>query len=314
MKNMDVIVVGELNTDIILDQIGAFPEIGKEIVARQMAITLGSSSAIFASNLSSLGAKVAFIGKIGKDHFGEFILHTLQSKGVDTSNIRQSELLRTGTTLVLNYNEERAMVTYPGAMDDLCLNDIIPTQLARGKHLHFSSFFLQAGLRENIGNLFQLAKAYGLTTSFDPQWDPAEKWHMKMEEILPFVDVFLPNEKELMNITGASSLNTAIHSIKDISNIIVVKRGNKGSLSWYNGKLLHKEPFLNKTVVDAIGAGDSLNAGFIFKLIQDAPLEVCQEFGNLTGAISTTERGGTSAFTDHKKVMKVAKERFGYAE
>ncbi|MEO5998395.1 MAG: carbohydrate kinase family protein [Chitinophagaceae bacterium] len=314
MKNIDVIVVGELNTDIILDQIGAFPEMGKEIVARQMAITLGSSSAIFASNLSSLGAKVAFIGKIGKDHFGEFIIHTLQSKGVDTSSIRQSEVLRTGTTLVLNYNEERAMVTYPGAMDELSLNDIIPTQLACAKHLHFSSYYLQAGLRENIGKLFRLAKAYGLTTSFDPQWDPAEKWHMNMEDILPFVDVFLPNEKELLNITATHSIQEAIDSIKHISNIIVVKMGNEGSLSWYNGNLLHKEPFLNKTVVDAIGAGDSFNAGFIFKFIQDAALEVCQEFGNLAGAISTTERGGTSAFTDHKKVMKVAKERFGYAE
>jgi sugar/nucleoside kinase (ribokinase family) len=66
--------------------------------------------------------------------------------------------------------------------------------------------------------------------------------------------------------------------------------------------------------VDAIGAGDSFNAGFIFKFIQKASLEDSQEFGNLTGAISTTEQGGTNAFTDKKKVMKLAKERFGYAE
>jgi sugar/nucleoside kinase (ribokinase family) len=56
--------------------------------------------------------------------------------------------------------------------------------------------------------------------------------------------------------------------------------------------------FLNRSVVDAVGAGDSFNAGFIHKFIQKEPLEVCQEFGNLTGYISTTAAGGTAAFKD----------------
>ena len=67
MKKLDVVVVGELNVDLILDQIQGFPELGKEKIARVMTLTLGSSSAIFASNLSSLGARVGFIGKLGED-------------------------------------------------------------------------------------------------------------------------------------------------------------------------------------------------------------------------------------------------------
>ena len=314
MKTVDVLVVGELNTDIILNQIDSFPVIGKEIIANQMSVTLGSSSAIFASNLSSLGAKVSFIGKIGKDQFGDFVIDSLRAKGVDTSFIFQSNELRTGSTVVLNYKEDRAMITYPGAMEDLKLEDISVHDLQSAKHLHFSSYFLQSGIKRNVGKLFRLAKESGLTTSFDPQWDPAENWDMNMEEILPYVDVFLPNEKELLNLTSTDTIEAAIDSIKHLANILVVKMGNEGSLSWHQGKLLHKPPFLNKVVVDAIGAGDSFNAGFIFKFIQHAPLETCQEFGNLTGAISTTEQGGTNAFTDQKKVMKVAKERFGYAE
>jgi len=70
----DVIVAGELNVDLILNKIDGFPEMGKEKLADEMTLTLGSSSAIFASNLSSLGAKVAFLGKIGKDQFGELVL------------------------------------------------------------------------------------------------------------------------------------------------------------------------------------------------------------------------------------------------
>ncbi len=79
-KEFDVIEVGELNVDLILNQIESFPEMGKEKLAHAMTLTLGSSSAIFASNLSSLGAKVSFIGKIGEDSFGDLILDSLITK------------------------------------------------------------------------------------------------------------------------------------------------------------------------------------------------------------------------------------------
>jgi len=241
-------------------------------------------------------------------------LQSLQEKGVNTSMIIQSNEFKTGATLVLNYHEDRAMVTHTGAMDYLCLNDISDDQLTKAKHLHFSSYFLQAGLKKDIGRLFRQAKEFGLTTSFDPQWDPREEWEMDMKNILPYVDVFLPNEKELLCLTHTRTVKDAIDSIKDIANIVVVKMGNKGSLAWCKGKLIDKKPFLNDNVVDAIGAGDSFNAGFIFKFIQNVCIEGCQEFGNLTGAISTTAQGGTTAFTGKQKVMEIAKERFGYAE
>lgn len=313
MKDIDVIVVGELNVDLVLNQMNSFPEMGKEKLAQQMTLTLGSSSAIFASNLSSLGAKVSFIGKIGEDQFGELVLQSLQTKGVDTSFILQSPALNTGLTVVLNFDEDRAMVTHPGAMDELRLADISPEQLARARHLHFSSYFLQPGLKEEVTELFQQAKKLGLTTSFDTQWDPQEKWELDLAELLPYVDVFLPNEKELLKLTHTDTLAEALAALPENVNLVLVKMGSKGSVSWCRGKLLSMESFLNEEVVDAIGAGDSFNAGFIYKYIQGAPLEECQRFGNLTGAISTTESGGTTAFTDYNKIKKIAQEKFGYA-
>jgi sugar/nucleoside kinase (ribokinase family) len=314
MDNIDVLVVGELNVDLILNQIESFPEIGKEKIAGEMSITLGSSSAIFASNLSSLGAKVSFIGKIGKDQFGDVVLRSLKSKGVDTTSIQQSDTLNTGATIVLNFNEDRAMVTHPGAMENLSLKDIRTEEFSKAQHLHFSSYFLQPGIQKDILTLFKLAKDAGLTTSFDAQWDPGEKWDIDLRGLLPYVDVFLPNEKEIRLLTGKKIIEEAIDSIKDQANIIVVKMGNKGSMCWYKGQTLLKEPFLNKNVVDAIGAGDSFNAGFIYKFIQKASLETCQTFGNLTGAISTTQPGGTTAFTNYTGIMNIAKETFGYVE
>ena len=143
MKEFDVIVVGELNVDIILNRIDRFPEMGKEILAGRLDLTLGSSSAIFASILSSLGSRVAFIGKIGKDEFASTVLDSLQSKMVNTSNIFTSETHNTGATFVLNFDQDRAMVTYPGVMEDLKMEDIDWEFLSTASHLHFSSIFLQ---------------------------------------------------------------------------------------------------------------------------------------------------------------------------
>ena len=92
-KRFDVIVVGELNVDLILNSIDSFPEMGKEKIAKDMTLTLGSSSAIFASNLSSLGAKVAFVGKIGNDAFGNLVKESLQAKKVNTDFLITSEKL-----------------------------------------------------------------------------------------------------------------------------------------------------------------------------------------------------------------------------
>ena len=312
MKKFDVIVVGELNIDLILNHIDSLPQVGKEILASKMDLTLGSSSAIFASNLSSLGARVAFIGKVGKDIFGDMIIRDLEAKGVDTSMVIQSKELNTGATIVLNYDEDRAMVTHPGAMENLTMQDISREQIAQAKHLHFSSYFLQPGIQGDLPKLFKMAKEAGLTTSLDTQWDPLEKWNFDFEDLLPYLDVFLPNEKELLHLTGKEDLDAAIDFIRSPKTALIIKRGNEGSVAVTNGRINHLPPFLNKEVVDAIGAGDSFNAGFIYKYINNAPVEVCQEFGNLIGAISTTAPGGTGAFTSQQHIAAIAKTKFDY--
>lgn len=306
----DVLVVGELNVDLILNRIEKFPEVGKEVLAKEMTLTLGSSSAIFASNISSLGARVAFIGKIGKDKFGEVVLESLQENGVDISMIRIDERWGTGATIILNVDEDRANTTYPGAMDHLTIDDISDEDLMKARHLHFSSYFLQPGMWGNLGNLFRKAKALGLTTSFDMQWDPQETWKLDIADVLPHVDVFLPNEAEIMLLTGENDLKKAVEAVKDYVHVLAIKRGNKGSLVWHQGQLSDLPPFLNRNVVDAIGAGDSFNAGFIYKFINGSPVAECQWFGNLTGAVSTTAAGGTAAFRNYDYFRKVAYEQF----
>src|SRR5262249_6954778 len=179
-RPFDVLVVGELNVDLILDGLCALPEVGKEILACSMTLTLGSSSAIFASNLSCLGPRVAFLGKVGCDLFGSFVMERLRARGVDTSRVVTVPGLATGATVALNHGEDRAMITAMGAMEHLTLADVTAGHLASARHLHVSSVFLQPGLAPDMATLFRRAREAGMSTSFNPQWDPAEAWDLDL--------------------------------------------------------------------------------------------------------------------------------------
>ena len=313
MKNykFDVLAIGELNVDLIMNNIEGTPEIGKEKLAGSMTLTLGSSTAIFAANLSSLGSKVGFLGKIGNDSFGDLVKESLSEKGIDISLVIAEDGLTTGATVVLAVGEDRANVTYPGAMDYLTINDISDESLLQAKHIHFSSFFIQPGIRKDVHSLFKRAKELGLTTSLDTQWDPSEKWDFDYKSILPWVDLFLPNETEILFLTGTKKTEDAIKKLMPYGKNIIIKQGNKGALlRSEKGEMYEMPSYLNTKVVDTIGAGDSFNAGFIHMFVKGEPVQKCLDFGNLTGAISTTAPGGTGAFESKELIRKAAKEKF----
>jgi sugar/nucleoside kinase (ribokinase family) len=312
IRPFDVVVVGELNVDIILNQIDTFPVVGKEILAEQMTLALGSSSAIFACNLSTLGSKVTFLGRLGQDNFGDHVVTQLKSRGVNTNHIIRSTEQNTGATIVLNFGEDRAMVTYQGAMKYLTLADIPDDVLQKSKHLHMSSVFLQPGLISDMVPLFSKAKALGLTTSLDPQWDPSERWDINLKELLPHVDLFMPNIQELKALTRTQDIESGLAEIKSFANVIAVKCGSDGCYLWDGTEVIYQKAFLNANVVDSIGAGDSFDAGFISKFIQGKPYKECLEFGALTGAINTTRPGGTTAFENLELVRTIAESSFNY--
>jgi sugar/nucleoside kinase (ribokinase family) len=310
-NQFDVLVVGELNIDLILDGLQQFPEIGKEILAEKMIYTLGSSSAIFASNLSTLGASVNYCGCIGNDDFGKKIINDLDAKGVNTNDIIRSKT-PTGITVVLNDAQNRAMITYGGAMNELREADITDEILMNANHMHVSSVFIQPALKPGLANLFRRAKRFGLTTSLDPQWDSYEQWDCDWNNLLPLVDVFLPNREELTNITKKATVKEAVNAIKKIANVIVVKNSDEGATVFYKDEVREQPAFLHHEFADAIGAGDSFDAGFISGFIQDKSLQECVELGAVCGAINTTAYGGTTAFASLNAIKKIAVEKFNY--
>ena len=312
-KSCEVTALGELNVDIILNDIDGFPEMGKEKFAGKMTVALGSSTAIFAANVACLGARTAFAGMVGRDSFGSLVSESLRAKGVDTRFLIESPDYATGATLVMSYDEDRANLTYQGAMDHMGFDDLNPDIFRESRHIHISSVFMQSALKRDFSRIFEAAESGGVTLSMDTQWDPKEGWDFDCAAILPHVDVFMPNETELKAITRTDDLSGAISRIRPyLRQVAVIKCGSRGSiLVKKDGEVSEMPSFLNSHVVDSIGAGDSFNAGFVYGYVKGMSLTECQRLGNLTGAVNTTAAGGTGAFTSREAVIRTAREVFG---
>ncbi len=294
MANLDVVVVGELNADLILEGIPSFPEIGKEKLANRMTLTMGSASAILATNIARLGLKVGFLGKLGRDLLGGVVLDTLRMRKVDCSGIHLNDAVQTGLTVVMSFPHDYAMLTYMGAMQDFSIKDVDFNYLRKGRHMHLSSYYLQPGMQPGCSELFRKAKEAGLTTSFDPGWDPHEKWDKTIYEVLNHVDVFLPNEQEAIKISGKHTVEEALVQLNEHASTVVITCGSRGAIGRCEGKIIKTSVFKVKSI-DTTGAGDSFNSGFLYPWLQDRNIRKAMLYGSACGAIATTKLGGSTA-------------------
>ena len=295
MPRFDVTLAGELNLDLILYGLPDELPPETELLARDMMLTLGGSSSIVAHNLAALGSRVGFISKIGRDQFGEIALERLAASGVDVSRVRQDEALKTGLTVILQRALWRNMVTYAGTITEVAYEDLDLAYLCDSKHFHLSSYFLQHKLQPRMIELFKQMKAAGLTISMDTNDDPDATWDSGVRDVLPYVDVFLPNEREARKIAGSDDLEVAVSRLAEIVPLIVVKMGAEGAMA-RRGSERFLCPAAKIDIVDAVGAGDSFNSGFLSEYVKGTGLVECLAAGNRAGARSTTRAGGTEAF------------------
>jgi sugar/nucleoside kinase (ribokinase family) len=305
MPQFDVTLAGELNLDLILYGLPAELPVERELLAQRMMLTLGSSAAIVAHNLAALGCRVGFASRIGDDSLGEIAIERLAAGGVDVSKVRRVEgETKTGLTVILQRERERNILTYPGTIFDLTLEDLDFEYLTDSGHFHLSSFYLQRGLRPQVGEVFRRLKAEGLTISLDTNDDPEGRWEGGLMDVLRYVDVFLPNAREARLVAGSDDLETAVARLAERVPLVVVKLGEEGALA-QRGKERFGSPAVKVKFIDPVGAGDSFDAGFLSQYVRGADLPTCLRWGNLAGAFSTTMAGGTEAFRDWEK-----RERF----
>jgi sugar/nucleoside kinase (ribokinase family) len=299
----DVCVVGEINPDLILYGLPKELKAEHEILIDGFRLTLGSSSAIFAHNLSALGTRVGIISKIGGDPLGKMALDWLAMSGVDVNHVSRANRTATGLTVILAHPGKRFILTYPGTMFELSYADLDFDYIFSSRHLHLSSFFLHRALRPKVCELFCKAKSKGLTTSLDTNDDPENQWGEDLLDVLHFVDIFFPNEREAKKIARADDLSQAIERLAQVCPTVVVKLAKEGALL-RAGTKEWRSPAMQVNSTDEVGAGDSFDAGFVHRFLEGAAWEECLTYANIAGAFSTTREGGTEAFHDHDSMTR----------
>ena len=293
LERPQVLVIGELNVDIVATGLRRFPEMGSEILVEDCELTLGSASAIFAVGMAKLGHKVTFVSQVGSDSFGDFCITALKNLGVSTKNVQRRANEKTGVTIALSGKRDRALVTYQGAVASLTADRINEALLKRHDHLHLTSYYLQQGLRPSFAAILRQAKALGLTTSFDPNSDPSQRWNSKIDSVLSHVDVLFVNEREATKLTRTSTAKAALSVLGKKVPCTVVKRGASGAMAIQSKELFTDAGFRIKAI-DTTGAGDSFDAGFVSAYLRKAPLPECLRIGNACGALSAMSTGGTA--------------------
>ena len=300
-RDIDILAIGEINPDIIVsdpDPVPVFNEV--ERVVGSVHMTVGSSSAIFACGAARLELTVAFFGVVGDDAFGRFMLDAMRARAIDVSACVVDPARSTGATVILTSGRDRAILTEMGTIGAMDVDAIPGSLIDRARHIHSGCFYLQETSRERLPGFFAAARARGITTSFDTNWDPTESWDGGVAEMLGACDVFFPNAAEARRIARLDDVEEAARSLartgargrSDGGPIVAVKLGAAGALACRADGLLVRVPAMRVEPLDTTGAGDSFNAGFLRAWLDGADLRECLRWGAVSGAISTQRLGG----------------------
>ena len=293
--SFDLLVVGDINPDVIVR--GAPRELSfgqAERLADGADLGLGGSAAITACGASRLGLATVIVGAIGDDAAGRLAHDELERQGVDTSFVRVAKERETGLTVHVLSDGDRAMITSRGALDELDASAIPAGLLAASRHVHAASFYLQPRLAPGLRGLFEAAHAAGATTSLDLNWDPAERWRGGLSELLPVVDILFLNAAEAAGVSGATDPAVAATVLFARGPLPVVKLGPGGALAHDGCRIVHvAAPAVD--VVDTVGAGDSLDAGFLCGRLSGWDVSRSLALGVACGSLSTRASGGVDA-------------------
>ena len=288
----DILTILDTCADFVVDLGDSVPEFGqKEKYVDSFSLDMGGSACIFACQCAKLGMKTTAIGVVGGDIFGCMVKDALAKSGVDISNIITDKNIKTGLGLHLKRkDDDRSILTYSGSIGAVMPGHITDELLQSAKHLHIGSYYLLDGVRDALPDILQRAKSFGLTASFDTNWDPSEQWHMPAE-LLSNVDIILPNRGEALLLTGCSDMDGAVEKLADKIPVVAVKLGAEGGLAESGGGRM-KFPAMSVSVADTIGAGDNFDAGFIYGYLRGLPIGECLRSGVYCGSTSAEKAGG----------------------
>ncbi len=310
-----IVTIGEALIDFMPEQKG----VGlKDVVSFQKAP--GGAPANVAVAVARLGGQSAFIGKLGQDAFGDFLIQVLNEVGVGTAYIKRTDKANTALAFVsLRSDGERDFSFYRSPSADMLLDEseIDSTWFDQGDILHFCSVSLvDAPVKKAHIAAISAAKAAGCMICFDPNvrlplWKDHEQYQRVIKDFIPYADLLKISEDELEFITGMKDEKEAIQWLVDQgAQLLIVTRGGTGASAYSRGTEINVEGY-KVQVMDTTGAGDSFIGSFLYQIVRDGIdlTDVSKEqiremlrFSNATAALTTSKKGAINALPSLEEV------------
>ena len=281
----------------------------------------GGAPANLAVAASRLGAKTAFVGRVGHDSYGDFLRRTLEQNHVDVTGLSVDPTQHTSLAIVsIDERGERSFSFYrdPSADVNLRVEDVPAARLENTRVLHFGSVSLTAEpSRSATLTAAQTAKTKGALISYDPNYRaslwPDEKTAVaRMLEPLPLVDILKVSDEELPLLTGTTDLaqGSAALAARGIR-LVLVTLGAEGVFYRF-GALTGHIPGIRVQVGDTNGAGDTFFGAALSQLVKldsfaaltKDELERILRFANKAASITTGRHGAIPAMPTLKEMAE----------
>ncbi|MHC1706514.1 MAG: adenosine kinase [Bacteroidales bacterium] len=240
--------------------------------------TSGGSAANTIHGLAHLGIPASFIGKVGKDEFGEFFRRDMEGHDIQPFLLK-SETESGLAVALISPDSERTFATYLGAAVELSAEDLDPEIFKNHDLFHIEGYLVQNN--NLILRALEIAKSQGMIISLDlASYNVVEANLDFLQEVVrKYIDIVFANEEEARAFTGKQPAE-ALEILNGFCNIAVVKVGSGGSLIAQGEDRFHISPYPAE-VIDTTGAGDLYAAGFLYGLVHGFTLEECGELGSL---------------------------------
>lgn len=280
----------------------------------------GGAPANVAVQAARLGVSAGFVGKVGRDMFGNFLKSVLEKEGVETENLLLSDEAATSLAFVqLDAHGDRDFSFYrnPGADTQLRFSELDQSALERAKVLCFGSLLLTAEPgRTAVPEIVAHARAHGVLTAYDPNWRaplwPDEETGIAaMRSLLPLADVVKVSDEELAMLTECAEIEAGAEKLLDGGvQVVVVTRGAAGC-AVFSRQGAVSLPTYDTEVVDTTGSGDSFFGAFLVKLMEaDVPvsalsldaLREAADFANASGSVCATKKGAIPALPTREAI------------
>jgi sugar/nucleoside kinase (ribokinase family) len=212
---------------------------------------------------------------------------------LDLSLVKQVDQPYRRVTTSIPFQGERAFVTFADpAPIDLNTYWLECMHRCEFRHLHLGAILSFDQLKP----LADFARVRGASISMDCQDAPNLRTACLWRDLLAQVDIFMPNAREAMIVSGTDHVEDALRQLMDWTHITVIKDGGNGAWIGSKNDICHVPAIQAGLVVDTTGAGDCFNAGFLYGyVVEKAPLATCATYGNICGGLSVTQVGGSTA-------------------